>query len=148
MDDPFCQGAEHLAKIDFLKGFAILLVASHLANEQNHRRGILERGVDADRGIGCPRASGDEADAWLAGEFAVGFGHIGRAAFLTADDQVDFFLYVMQCIEYREVALSRHTESSFDAVDAQGIHQNLTSATTRNAFIHCYLLSRMGRCTE
>ncbi|MCY1460409.1 hypothetical protein D9M71_779660 [compost metagenome] len=38
LHDPFRQGAKHLAKINFLKGFAILLIASNLANEQNHRR--------------------------------------------------------------------------------------------------------------
>jgi hypothetical protein len=74
--------------------------------------------VNANRGVCSTRASGHEADAWLSSELAIGFCHIGRPTFLTAYDQIDFFLYVMQCVEYREVAFSRNTERSFDAMDA------------------------------
>jgi hypothetical protein len=45
-------GAEHLAVVDLLEGLAVALVAGHLADEQHHRRAVLEGRVHADAGIG------------------------------------------------------------------------------------------------
>ena len=71
-------GAEHLPVVDLLEGLAVALVAGHLADEQDHRRAVLERGVHADAGVGRARAAGHEADARPAAELALRLGHEGR----------------------------------------------------------------------
>ncbi|KAG1443655.1 hypothetical protein G6F57_018039 [Rhizopus arrhizus] len=87
--DPLGHLAEHAAVVDFLEGFTLHEVIAHLAHEQDHRRGGLVGGVHADAGVGGARAARHEADAGLAGQLAVGIGHHGRAAFLTADGDLD-----------------------------------------------------------
>ena len=58
--NPFRERREHFAEIDLLKGLAVELVAGDLADENDHRRRILEGGVDADRGVACARTASHE----------------------------------------------------------------------------------------
>ena len=60
-----------------------------LADEHDHRRGILARDVDAGRGIGGARPARDEADAGAAGRLADRLGHHGGAALVPADGERD-----------------------------------------------------------
>ena len=46
--------------------------------------------MDAARCIGGAGSAGDEAHARPTGQLAVGVGHHRRAAFLAADDELDF----------------------------------------------------------
>src|SRR4029453_7243279 len=78
----FESGPNMRRVIPLLEGLALDLVARHLADEENHRRRILEGGVDADRGVGGAGPAGDEADAGPAGQLAIGLGHVGGATFL------------------------------------------------------------------
>ena len=55
------SGAEHLPVVDLLERLAVALVARDLADEQDQRRRVLERGVQADRGVARARPAGDEA---------------------------------------------------------------------------------------
>ena len=55
--------AEHLPVVDLLEGLAVALVARDLADEQDHRRRVLERGVQADRGVARARPARHEAQA-------------------------------------------------------------------------------------
>ena len=71
---------EHRPQVDLLERLAIALLAGHLADEQDHRRRVLERRVDADAGVRRARAAGDQADAGPAGQLAVRLGHVGGAA--------------------------------------------------------------------
>ena len=84
---PFGHGAEHRAVVEFLKRLALAHVARDLADEQDHRRGILLRDMDAGRRIGGARPARDEADAGPAGRLADGFRHHRGAAFLAADGE-------------------------------------------------------------
>ena len=49
--DPFRHRPEHAPVVDLLERLALLLVGSDLADEQDQRRRVLERGVHADGGV-------------------------------------------------------------------------------------------------
>ncbi|MCY1436506.1 hypothetical protein D9M71_526340 [compost metagenome] len=134
---PLGHLAEHASVVHFLEGFALDLVAGHLADEQQHRCGVLEGGVHAHRGIGGTRATGNEADARLAGQLAVGLGHVGRSTLLAADDQVDFILHVMQRIEHRQVAFAGHAEGALDTIHPQCVDQHLAATALHFGVAHC-----------
>jgi hypothetical protein len=51
-------GAEHLPVVDLLERLAVALLARDLADEDDQRRRVLERGVDADRRVARARARG------------------------------------------------------------------------------------------
>jgi hypothetical protein len=123
---PLGHLAVHAAVVDFLEGFAVHEVGADLADEQDHRRRILVGRVHADRGIGRARAAGDEADAGLAGQLAVGIGHERRAALLAVDDEAD--IGIVQGVEHVEVAFAGHAEGGVHAVDLEGIDQDLAAA--------------------
>ena len=122
---PERAGAEHLAVVEFLEGLAVALVAGHLADEQDHRRGVLERGVQADAGVGGARAARDEADARPAAELALRLGHERRAAFLAAGDEADALAVLVKAVEHRQVALARHAEDGVDALLDQRFDQRV-----------------------
>ena len=79
----------------------------------------------------APGTAGDEADAGLAGELAVGLRHVGRAAFLAADDVADRVALGVKRVERREIALAGHAEDRVGAVDAQLVDQDLRAAAAR-----------------
>ncbi|MNQ95219.1 hypothetical protein D3C85_1107680 [compost metagenome] len=88
------------------------------------------------RGVGGARPAGHEADAGLAGQLAVGLGHVGGAAFLPADDEVDDFAGVVQGVEHGQVAFTGNAEGALDTVDAQGIDQDLAAGAVRDGRLH------------
>ena len=67
---PFRHRAEHGAVIELLKRLALAHLAADLADEHDHRRGVLLGDVDAGRGIGGARPARDEAHAGPAGRLA------------------------------------------------------------------------------
>jgi len=125
--DPFGHLAEHAAVVDFLERLAVDEVAADLADEQDHRRGILERGVHADAGVGRARPARAEDDAGAAGQLAVGVGHVGRAALLPADDEARAVAALVEAFEHAEVAFARHAEGEVDAVIDQRIDEDLAA---------------------
>ena len=124
--DPLRHLAVHAAVVDFLERFAVHEVGADLADEQDHRRGILVRGVHADGGVGRPGAARDEADAGLARQLAVGLGHERGAAFLAVDDEAD--VRVVQRVQHVEIAFAGHAEGGVHAVDLERIDQDLAAA--------------------
>ena len=124
---PFGELAHHPTEVDLLEGFAFGHAARDLADEDDHRRGILARGVDADARIGRPGAAGDEADAGPPGQLAVGFRHIGRAALLAAGDDADPVAHVEKRVEGRDIALARDAEDRIHAMGEQGVRQDLAA---------------------
>ena len=149
--DPLGQaeraGAEHLPVVDLLEGLAVALVARDLADEQDHRRRVLERGVHADRGVGRARAARHEADARPAGELALRLGHEGRAALLPAGDEADALAVLVEAVEHGEEALAGHAEDGVDALRDQRFDEGVageacgvmghgvTAASARRAII-------------
>ncbi len=79
--------------------------------------------------IGGAGPTGDEADAWLAGEFAIGFRHIGRPALLPANDELDRTLGIVEGVKRREVALAGHAEDAFHTVDPEGVDKDQATAS-------------------
>ncbi len=117
--------AEHLAVVDLLEGLAIALRARHLANEQDHRRRILKRGVHPDARVRRPRAAGDEADAGSACELALRLGHEGGPALLSAGDEADSVAVLMKAVEHGEITFARHAEDGVDTLGDQGFDESM-----------------------
>ena len=90
-------------------------------------RGILRGGVHADAGVGGAGAAGDEADAGLAGEFAVRLGHVGGAAFLAADHGLDGVLVFIERVDAGQVTFAGHQENAARAVVAQLLDEDLAA---------------------
>src|SRR5699024_12003335 len=76
--------------------------------------------------IGGLLAARYEAHAGAAGSFAVGLSHHRRAAFLPADDNGDV-RGIVECIEHRQIAFSRHTKYAIDAVRTQGANEDFAT---------------------
>ena len=124
---PFGERGEHRPEIDFLEGLAVQHGLIGLADEEDHRRGILKGRVHADGGVGGAGPAGDEADAGLARELAKGFGHIGRAALLTAGDEPDRIARVIERIERGQIGFAGHAEDMACAMDPERLDQGLAT---------------------
>ena len=118
---PFGQAAEDLAIVDLLEGAAAAVGQGDLADEQDHRGGVLMRRVHADGGVGRARTARDHADAGLAGQLAVGLGHVGGAGLVAAGDDLDLVAHVGEGVEDGEIALARDAEDAVDAVHDEGV---------------------------
>ena len=114
---------EEAQEVDLLEGLAVACVAGHIANEQNHRRAVLKRGVHADGRIGGAGAARHKTDAGAVAEFAVRLGHVGRAAFLPVDDELDFVGVKVKTVQHREVTFARHAKSVGHALGDQAFDQ-------------------------
>jgi hypothetical protein len=122
--DPFRQGPEHLAKVDLLERLAVAEVAAHVADEEDHRRGILESGVHADAGLRGTRPARDETEPRTAGELAVRLGHVGGARLVPTCHELHLVLHVVEAVEDRQEALARHGEGDVGALDHQLVDKN------------------------
>ena len=118
-------GPEHLPVVDFLECLAVALVARHLADEEDHRRAVLERGVQPDAGIGGARPARDEADARPPRELALRLGHEGGAALLAAGDEADAVAVLVEAVQHGEKALARHAERGVDALRDEGLDERM-----------------------
>jgi hypothetical protein len=105
-------------EVDLLEGFAVAEVRPHVAHEEDHRRGILERRVHAHRGLRGAGPARHEADAGAAGELRVRLGHVGRAGLVAADDELEGFAVLVEPVEHGEEALAGHAEREVRAVHA------------------------------
>ncbi len=131
LGQPERAGAEHLPVVDLLEGLAVALVARDLADEQDHRRRILERGVQPDAGVGGAGPARDEADAGAAAELALRLGHEGGAAFLPAGDEADAVAVLVEAVEHREVAFAGDAEAGGDALGDQGFDEGVAGEAAR-----------------
>ena len=123
---PFGDAAEHRAVIEFLERLALAHVAADLADEHDHRRGILARDVNAGRGIGGARPARDEADAGPAGRLADRFRHHRRGAFVPADGERDIGM-IVKGVERGQIAFARHAEDMAHAMDRQLIDEDFAA---------------------
>jgi hypothetical protein len=124
---PLGKTTEDLAVIQLLERLTADLVGIHLTDEQDHRRGVLLRGVHGDARVGRTRPPRDEADPGLSGQLAIGLRHVRCAAFLTADVQAQRVLDVVHRVDRGEIALPGDGEDRVDAVQQQLVDQYLTS---------------------
>ena len=73
--------------------------------------------MDSDECIRCAGATGDHGNAWSIGQLAMRLSHVGRAAFMTADD--GFNIGFIQAVKNREEAFTRDFENPFHIVGLQ-----------------------------
>ena len=88
---------------------------------------FLERGVDADRRMAGAGAARHHADAGLAGQLAVGFGHVGGAGLVAGVDELEAVAHVEQRIQHFQIALARYAEGHVGAVDQELVDQDLAA---------------------
>ena len=84
---PLRERPEHPPVVDLLERLTLLLNGRHLADEQDHRRRVLERRVHADRRLRRAWPARDHANARPPGQLAVRLGHVRRARLVAAGDQ-------------------------------------------------------------
>ena len=128
--DPLRQRAEHPPEVDLLERLALLLVGGDLADEQDQRRRVLERGVHADRRLRRPGPARDDGDARPAGELPVGVGHVRGAGLVAARDQPD--RGVVEAVEHREEALARDAEDRVRPVHGELVDEELAAVATHS----------------
>src|SRR5690606_23796579 len=115
---PFRELAEHAPVVELLERLALAVAARDLADEEDHRRGILHRDVEPRARIGRAGPARRHADAGSSGELAVGLGHHRHAALLPADDGLDV-VAVGERVEDGEIALPWYAEDAVGAVDLE-----------------------------
>ena len=113
--------------IHFLEGLAVTGVAGHIADKQNHGRGVLECGVHPNRGVGSPRAARDKADARAASQLALSLGHEGRPTLLAAGHKSELIAVQVKAIEHRQVTLTGHPESMGNALGQEAFNKQVAS---------------------
>ncbi len=121
--NPFRELAEHAPIVDLLERFPIEMLARALADEEDHRRRILKRGVHADRRVRRAGPARGERDAGPAGQLADGFRHVRGRGFVPADDGADAFGFVGEGIKHGEEALAGHAEHALDVIREQGVDE-------------------------
>ena len=136
--------AEHLAVVDLLEGLAVALIAGHLADEQHHRRGILEGRVQADGGIAGTWAARHEAHAGPVRELALRVSHERRAALVAAADEADAVAVLVQAVQHREVAFAGHAEHGVDALGDQGFDQGMAGRSRHHGGRHAAARRRLA----
>lgn len=94
---------------------------------------ILFSDVHRDRRVGGARSATDEGHARQAGDLCVANAHETRAALVAADDGLDG-IAVVQRIERRQVAFTRHTKHAIDTLGGQAVDKQIRGATGHGKF--------------
>ena len=146
LSDPFRHLAVHAPVVDLLECLALGHLVVDLADEQDQRCRVLECRVNADARVGRARAARDEADAGAAGQFAVGVGHVGGAAFLTADHELDCVARAVERIQRAKIAFTRHAKHHVGAVHSERIDQQLAAGAGKDGIrrFHARVLKNMA----
>ena len=142
---PLRHLAVHAPVVDLLERLALDEFVADLADEHHHRRRVLEAGVHADRAVGRAGAARDEQHAGLAGELAVGLRHVGGAAFLAADDELQLVAHVVQAVEHRQVALAGHAERHLHALRHQRVGEDPAAVARLQIGFHAVTFSKARR---
>ena len=120
---PFRQLAEQAPVVELLEGLAVLLAGAHLADEEDQRRRVLARRMQADGRVRRSGPARDEADPRAAGELAVRVGHVRRAGLVPAGDQTD--RRIVEGVEDRQEALAGNAEDGVGGVAHELIDEQL-----------------------
>ena len=140
---PFRQRSEKGGVIHLLKGLAAHHIGADLADEQDHRNRILHGGVNADSGIGRPRATGNETQAGLARQLAPGRRHIGSPALLPAEHEIKGVGVVDHRVENGKIGFAGHPEATCRAKRDKAVHEKL-AAVSGPAIRHLTCLRFIG----
>ena len=126
---PLGHVAVHPSVIDFLECLAIGHVGADLADEDDHGRGILHGGMNADGRIGCSRAPGHECEPRTAGHLAARLGHVRRTAFMPADDESESIARVDQGVKDGKIALAGDAEGEIGTLCQQAGDKDFAART-------------------
>ncbi len=127
--NPLGYAAVHLAIVDFLERFAVDHVAADLADEDDHRRGILSGCVNADGRIRRARAAGHKRKSGAAGELAMGLRHVRGATLLPANDESESVADTVHRVEDSQIALAGNAESEGRVLREQAGDEDLAART-------------------
>jgi len=83
--------------------------------------------MQATAGIGGTRATGDKTYAGPASQLAIGFGHVSRAAFVTADDQRNFAA-IIKCVQCGQKAFPGDAKDALNRVDFKRVDEDFGAA--------------------
>ena len=119
---PFGEGAEKGAIVHLLKGAPAEHRSLDLADEQDHRRGIMLGDMDAMRGVGRARPARHEADSRPPGQPPLGQRHHRRAGFLAADRHLD--ARIVERVERCEEKLTGNAVDALNALNDELIDEN------------------------
>ena len=81
-------------------------------------------GMDTNGRVRRARAASDEGDARFAGQLAPGFGHVGDAAFLPADDEMQLVANIVERVERSQEALAWNAKHGIDAMQSQAVDED------------------------
>ena len=135
-------GPKKAGKVDFLEALAVAVAARDIADEEDHRSRILESDVDAGAGVGRSGAARDEGDPGTTRHLPVGVRHIGDAALLPADSEVDLGR-VVQRVENGEEAFAWDREDAIAPLDPELIDEDCRCSAAR-ALGHGAPVSRLA----
>ena len=139
---PLRERAEHLAVVELLECLAPDVASPDLADEEDERGRVLERGVHADRRLCRAGTARDKADARLPGELPVGLGHVRGPRLVTAGDETDGA--VAQRVENVDVALAGNAERQLRVVQRQLVDEDPPA----RAGAHSGTVIGCSRCTD
>ena len=129
--DPFGDAAVHAPVVDFLERLAI---AKSLPTWPTNT--II--GDESCCAVWMPTAALDapgprvtNAMPGPAGQLAVRFGHVRRAAFLAADDKPQLFAHIVQASSTGEIAFAGNAKSQIGALSKKVRDQNLAAGAWR-----------------
>ena len=116
-------GAEPGVRVELLEGLAVAVLERDQADEQDERRRVLPRGVQADVGVRGARAARHHGDAGDHVHLAVGLGHVRGAALVAAHHVLD--ARVVQAVQDVQVGLARHGVDALHAVGLEGLDDDV-----------------------
>ena len=134
------DAAEDLRVVELLPRLAPAERTRHLADEQDHRRRVLLRGMDADRGLRRTGTARDEADPGPARQLPVRLGRVRGALLVATRDEA--YRRVVERVEHGQVALPREAEREVGAVELELVDED---ADPRSSQRH---LEEDGRALE
>ena len=133
VDDRLGDVGQQLAVVMFLQREAAAFLALHLADQQHHGDRVVQRGVQADHGVGHAGSAGDEADTRAATAHpAIGNGHVGGATLMPADDEAEL-RHIHQRIRQAEETLAGDAEHAVHAMRGKALGDEQSNAARHQA---------------
>ncbi len=138
---PLGEAADRRDLVDLLEGLAALERALDLADQREHRAGILAGGVDPDGQVGAADGAGAEAGSGAARQLPVRLGHERGTALVAGRHDPD--PRVGERVEEAEERLARHGERVPHAGGAQAVGDEPADGP-RLGGLHGFGLGRVG----
>ena len=109
--------------VELLERLAVPVRKRNQSDKEQHRSGVLPGGVQADVGVRCPGSPRDHGDAGTLVHLAVGLGHVGGAALVSADHSFD--VRAVQPVEDVQEAFPGDNKGAFHPVRHERINNHV-----------------------